>query len=155
MTTQKRIEEILDFAISKELNAYQFYMDLAEKFAKPHMQEVFKEFTAEERRHMSKLLKLQEDIKEERHFLPFHEKIIDLKISDYMVDVEPGPEMDYQQALIVAMKREKEAYKLYMDLSESTTNENVRNMFLFLAQEEAKHKLRFEIEYDDEVLREN
>ena len=83
------------------------------------------------------------------------EKIMDLKISDYMVDVEPGPEMDYQQVLIVSMKREKAAYKLYMDLSESTTNENVRNMFLFLAQEEAKHKLRFETEYDDEVLREN
>jgi hypothetical protein len=31
----------------------------------------------------------------------------------------------------------------------------MRNIFLALAQEESKHKLRFEIEYDEFVLREN
>ena len=31
----------------------------------------------------------------------------------------------------------------------------LRKMFLSLAQEEAKHKLRFEIEYDDEIMKEN
>lgn len=42
-----------------------------------------------------------------------------------------------------------------MKLSESTEDENLRNLFLALAQGEAKHKLRFEIEYDDNILREN
>ena len=31
----------------------------------------------------------------------------------------------------------------------------MRELFLSLAQEEAKHKLRFEIEYDDMILTEN
>jgi len=34
-------------------------------------------------------------------------------------------------------------------------NSNLKNIFLSLAQEEAKHKLRFEIEYDDYILKEN
>jgi rubrerythrin len=52
------------------------------------------------------------------------------------------------------MKKEKAAFKLYSDLASSTDDENVKTMFLALAQAEAKHKLRFEIEYDD-MLAEN
>ena len=62
--------------------------------------------------------------------------------------------MDYQQALIVAMKQEKAAYKLYSDLAAKVTFEGLRNTFLMLAQEEAKHKLHFEVEYD-ELIKEN
>jgi hypothetical protein len=31
----------------------------------------------------------------------------------------------------------------------------MKTFFLALAQEEAKHKLRFELEYDDQILRDN
>ena len=34
-------------------------------------------------------------------------------------------------------------------------DEDLRGLLLSLAQEEAKHKLRFEIEYDDRILTEN
>ena len=80
---------------------------------------------------------------------------MDLKIGDYLTDVEPGPNLNYQEALIVAMKKEKASFKLYIDLAAITDNENLRSVFSLLAQEEAKHKLRFEIEYDDYVLSEN
>jgi rubrerythrin len=63
--------------------------------------------------------------------------------------------MDYQSALILAMKQEKAAFRLYTDLAASTDDEKVRDLFLGLAQEEAKHKLRFEVEYDDDFLRDN
>ena len=53
------------------------------------------------------------------------------------------------------MKREKSAFKLYSDIARSAQDEELRELFLGLAQEEAKHKLRFEVEYDDEVYREN
>jgi len=57
--------------------------------------------------------------------------------------------------LIIAMKAEKAAYKLYNELATSIDDANVQEIFLGLAQEEAKHKLRFEIEYDDMILTEN
>jgi len=76
-------------------------------------------------------------------------KVQDLKVGDYLVEVEPQDDMEYQDALILAMKKEKAAFKLYVDLAASTENERLRQSFLALAQEEAKHKLRFEIEYDD------
>jgi rubrerythrin len=63
--------------------------------------------------------------------------------------------MNYQDALVLAMNKEKAAFRLYMDLSERAGNEEMRELFQMLAQEESKHKLRFELEYDDYVLREN
>ena len=83
-------------------------------------------------------------------------KIQDLKIGDYLVEVSTSrDDLSYQEALIVAMKEEKAAFKLYSDLAARTNNAAVKKVLLMLAQEEAKHKLRFEVEYDEHVLKEN
>ena len=71
------------------------------------------------------------------------------------MDVEAKPNLSYQEALTLAMKAEKNAYRMYQGLASSTDDPNLQATFLGLAQEEAKHKLRFEIEYDDHFLKEN
>jgi len=63
--------------------------------------------------------------------------------------------MNYQDTLILAMKKEKASFHLYTDLAEEVENQVQRETFLSLAQEEAKHKLRFEIKYDNTVLKED
>ena len=83
------------------------------------------------------------------------EKVADLKIADYLVNVKPSPEITYRDALVMAMSKEKAAFKLYTNLAQRAPNDQLRDLFLSLAQEESKHKLRFELEYDDFVLREN
>ncbi|OQX92123.1 MAG: hypothetical protein B6D58_04485 [candidate division Zixibacteria bacterium 4484_95] len=83
------------------------------------------------------------------------QKILDLKIGDHLVDVDLDSNLSYQEALIIAMKAEKAAYRLYNDLASVIDNEHLRSTLLDLAQEEAKHKLRFEVEYDDYVLKED
>ena len=148
------VDEILDFAIEREEEAAAFYTDLAAKMDRPWMRQVFEDFAGEERGHKQRLL----GVKSGKTALFATQKVMDLKIGDYLVDVEPeqaGQELDYQQALIVAMKKEKAAFKLYSDLAASTDDENLQNLLLGLAQEEARHKLRFEIEYDEQFLTEN
>ncbi len=147
----KSVDEVLDFAIDREQEAYDFYMELAEKTEAAGMKQVFKGFALEEMGHKKKIQK----IKEGKMFLPTGKKVSDLKIGDYLVDVKPGPKLDYQEALIIAMKKEKAAFKLYNDLAASTNDSATRELFLGLAQEEAKHKLRFEIEYDNHIMSEN
>ena len=78
-----------------------------------------------------------------------------MKLADYMVDVNPDEDLDYQKALVLAMKKEKAAFKLYSDMAEAVEDAKLKDTLKALAQEEAKHKLRFEIEYDDVFLREN
>ena len=115
------------------------------------MQKVFENFAKEETGHKNKLI----GVKEGKKMLPMEQKVMDLKIGDYLVDQKPDPELDYQQALILAMKKEKAAFRLYTDLATLAQNEDLRQTFQALAQEEAKHKLRFEIEYDDNILKHN
>ena len=83
---------------------------------------------------------------------PSEKKIVDLKIADYLVDLIPTPDMDYQRALIIAMKREKVSYKFYHDLAQAVADPDLRDTLLALSQEEAKHKLRLETMYEKEIL---
>lgn len=145
------VDDILDFAINKEEEAFQFYTNLADQAERPNMRQVFEELSNEELGHKEKLLA----IKEGKLLMTAEQKVMDLKLADYLVDVEPSPKLDYQEAFILAMKREKASFKLYTDLAETTDNDDLRKTLLIFAQEEAKHKLRLEIEYDEYVLTDN
>jgi rubrerythrin len=151
MTDLGVFEGILDFAVAKEEEAAAFYRSLAKRTEWPWMIQTFEQFAREEDGHKAKIL----GIKQGKLSIPTKEKIADLKIGDYLVDVEPSGKLDYQEALIVAMKREKASFKLYMNLADATDNAALRDLFLVLAQEEARHKLRFELEYDEHILKEN
>lgn len=145
------IDNILDFAIDNEQGAVDFYTGLAANSRNEEMEAVFTQFAKEEMGHKARLLK----IKTEGTFNVKTEKVLDLKMSDYLVDVEPRPDMTYEEALIIAMKREKNAFKLYTKLAEKAPTADLQKIFQSLAIEESKHKLRFELEYDDVVMREN
>jgi rubrerythrin len=147
----ENFQQILDFAIEKEEEAYSFYNDLAKVTSKPEMRTVFLDFAQEEMGHKKKLLSLRTG----KTVNAVSPNIPDLKIADYTVDIVPKSDMDYQEALILAMKKEKSAFKLYSDLAKIVLEDNLKSLFLMLAQEEAKHKLRFELEYDREILKEN
>jgi rubrerythrin len=147
----KSAEEILDFAIEKEEEAAQFYMDLADRMSPANMKEVFQEFAKEEEGHKKKLLLIRSGEK----LFSSHYEILDLKIGDNLTEIDTttvSSELSYQQALIIAMKAEKAAFRLYNDLAKNTNDKEIRDLLLSLAKEEAKHKLRFEIEYDDNIF---
>jgi rubrerythrin len=143
------VDEILDFAIAGERAATAFYLELAAKMDNDAMKKVFEDFAAEEKKHEAIL----HGIKEGQAIQS--EEVADLKIADYVVDSEPRPDMEYQDALILAMKREKAACAMYNQMAAVTQNQQTRETFLMLAREEAKHKLYFETEYDQVVLKDN
>jgi len=148
----KTINDVLDFAIKDEQRASDLYADLAAKSRNREIKKVFEQFSMEELGHKKKL----EAMKGQKKVAVSSQKVQDLKIGDYLVELSTSrDDLSYQESLIVAMKEEKAAFKLYTDLAAKTDQADLKDTFLMLAQEEAKHKLRFEIEYDDYVLREN
>ena len=148
----KTIDDILDFAIKDELRAANLYSDLAARSRNKEIKAIFEQFSQEEMGHKKKL----ENIKAGGKNVVPDKEVQDLKIGDYLVEVNTlRSDLSYQDSLIVAMKEEKAAFKLYSDLAARTDDSVVRDTFLMLAQEEAKHKLRFEIEYDEYILREH
>lgn len=147
------VNELLDFAIGKEEEANEFYVSLAGRVENPSMKTLFESFATEELKHKAKL----EAVKAGKKLLSAETKIQNLKIADYLAKAEPQADvvLDYQKALIIAMQREKASFKLYSDLAAITDSSELRELLLGLAQEEAKHKLYFEREYDEHILTEN
>ncbi|RLD37164.1 MAG: rubrerythrin [Bacteroidetes bacterium] len=151
MKNFQTVDEILDFAIENEQNAADFYFKLADITRDKSIRETFTLYANEEIGHKEKLI----SIKKEGVFQLEEQSILDMKVADYVVRQAVFENMSYQDALILAMKREKAAYRLYMKLSSKTDDKQFKDLFIGLAQEEAKHKMAFEIEYDNVILREN
>lgn len=145
------VNDILDFAIENEIEAYKFYTDLASKMDNPTMKQVFLDFAEEEQGHKN----LLEDAKKGKAVKIGGEKIADLQIAEFTTKVQPTANMDYQAALTLAMQKEKKAFQLYTTLAHLVQDDTARQLFTSLAQQEAKHKLRFELEYDEVVLKED
>jgi rubrerythrin len=145
------VEEVLDFAIEKEQEAADFYLELAKQTGSKSMKGAFLEFSAEEIRHKERLLA----VKAGDANLSAQQQVMDLRLSDYLVEMQPGPNMPYQDALIMVMKREQAAFRLYTDMSSQVDDPLLQEVFIGLAKEEAKHKLYFESEYDERVLADN
>jgi rubrerythrin len=145
------VDEILDYAIDQEQQAADFYADLASRAEKAGMKEILLDFAAEEQGHKERLLA----VKQGKHELTPEQEILDLKISDYLVEVDASTGISYQDALIVAMKRERAAFQLYTDMAAQVPESHLKEVLQGLANEEAKHKLFFESEYDERVLMDN
>jgi rubrerythrin len=71
-----------------------------------------------------------------------------MKPLDYMVDMSKITQMDYKDLLLLAMKREKASFRLYIELIPAVANQSLREVLMELAEEEARHKISFEIEYN-------
>jgi rubrerythrin len=146
---EKKFKEMIQFAIQREIESMDFY-DKASKMVKHSgTKDLFLDFMKQEEGHKKKL----EEAGVGKIVLGKIEKIPNLKISDYMVETELKPDISYGDILRVAMKREERSVKLYTDLNEKNQDENLRNLFTFLIQEESKHKYYIEKLYDDEVLK--
>jgi len=146
---EKKFQEIIKFAIDKEIKSYNFYTDASKVAKYSGAKELFSDLAQQEVGHRKMLEKLDmEKIAQAKI-----EKVPDLKISDYMVDAEFNADMSYADILRKAMKMEERALKLYNDMKEENKDANLIKLFSLLANEEAKHKLRLEKIYDDEILK--
>lgn len=142
---------IIDFAVDREKEAVEFYQDLQSKAKFEEMKEMLKDLETMERGHITFLEKVREKGMEKVEV----DEVQDLAISDYMVEVEPKPDMDYQDILIIAMKREQKSKELYEDLAKRFAGSEIEKLLLKIAADETEHKLRFEKLYDEFVLKEN
>jgi rubrerythrin len=134
----KSDDEILEYAIHRESVAHNFYMDLAEEMENAAMRQLFENFAREELRHKGRL---------ELEIMKRGDE------TDVMVDVPPELGVDYKNALVLGMNRESKSFRLYVELAAIVRDKGSREALLSLAQEEARHRLRFEIEYDTVLKR--
>jgi rubrerythrin len=141
-------KEIITFAIRKEAEAYNLYTTYSQLAKNPGTKVMFEELAGQEQKHREILQGIEKkDVSEYRL-----EKIPDLKIGDFVDEQEFSSDMDYASALRFAIKREEFSLRLYNLMAEKADDPEIKKLFSALAQEESKHKLRLETEYDENVL---
>jgi rubrerythrin len=147
----KTFRQVIEFAIQREEDAIKAYGNMLEMAETPGLKTLLTELQSEERNHK----KLLQDLTEEKIESLKMEDVIDLKISDFLVEEPPGAGMSFQDLLILAAKKEQKAVDLYSSLAENASEEEIRKLFEFLVVQEKSHKLKLEKEYEIHVLDED
>jgi len=149
MAEFETVEEILELAITREEDAYIFLMTLAARMVNPEMRKAFEELAVEELEHKAKL---ELEVIKTGRVVTDNKKKLYFETNDYAEDVGSEIDMDYKDMLTMAMQKEESSFRLYVDLASRVTKEDAYETFLALAEEEVRHKMRFEMEYDN-ILR--
>lgn len=145
----KDLNEILTFAIEKEVEAARFYEQVSELASMSGSREMLIEFARQERKHEGLLRQFMEKGVAQSVGDYQFKWITDIKRSDYVVELTYSKDMGYSDLLMLAAKREEKALALYNELLKQAETPEAKNLFKVLCQEEAKHKQFLETRYDD------
>lgn len=154
---QENFEEVVLYALDQERDEYEFYVDLAKRVESKDLKKRMVKQAKEELQHGQKLLEMLKS-----NCLPENKKrqqeAPKLHIADYTVPMPPKGDrsrMSYQDALILAIKKEQANLNLYQDLARVSLCPESRKLFQFLMAQEAKHLTDLEREYDENILKED
>jgi rubrerythrin len=137
---KKKFKSIMDMAIAAEVEAYEFYQEVAAKVSDPNLKKLFEEFANEEKGHQVSLESIKE--KEIQNFS--FSAGADYKISEAVELPKLSLDMKPADAIALAMKKEEEAMKTYNNLAVATNDPEKQKIFASLAQMEEGHKVRME-----------
>lgn len=143
----KTLKEILDTATSFERTARDFYAALAPKVSK-RIRWLAEELAEEESRHyeLFTALAARDDLAEQLQ-AEIAVPAADRKFSDCIQLPDLGDTPDDQSVLQYALGREQAAMEQYRELAEGTPPGPIHDLFLYLANEETKHKAELETLY--------
>ncbi len=151
LRSRKTLAEILDVAIRFERSARDFYATLAPKVSK-QIRYLVQELALEEQHHFELFtqLRARSDIEQQLREM-VETPASDSKFSDAIQLPELGDKPDDQEVLQFAMGREQAAMEQYRSLAQSTTPGPIKDLFIFLADEETQHKTELEKLYYEVV----
>lgn len=147
------LQEILEVATHFEEVARDFYTALIPKVGK-RIRYLVEELAAEEQRHydMFGALARRADIVAQVQ-AEIERTAADSKFSDCLHLPDLGEHPDDQAVLQYAMGREHAAMQHYGELAQTAPAGPIRDLFVYLASEETKHKLELEKLYYETVHR--
>lgn len=146
----RSVDELLQLALSKEKASIQFYHDLSRLVQNVSTKSLFEVLIQQEVTHAKQLeLELQKMgivVKEidEDPFQHDSEEDLNMRIQ---VDNE-ATQMTFLDGLRLAIKKERAAFQLYAHLFGQTQDKELQDVVMALAEEEMRHVLQFEHEYE-------
>jgi rubrerythrin len=135
----KTLGDLLEIAIQHEVSSQKFYQDSLEKTDDLKVQNFLKSLIEEEKGHERILLNIRQmEIYDDS--VPVDENLVndalhshDIEIPD--LSMEPALEEIYE----IALKRETKAYNIFKQMAVTVKNDELRDLFENLADEELNH----------------
>lgn len=143
-----KLNQIIDFAIQREREAAQFYLDLQQVSGFQEHRALLQQLSEVEAQHVTAL----EKIRRQAELSGDTDYSADVHLGDVTVPFEMPTQLSYADLLRTAIKREANSHKLYLELARSVTDPDLKKVYLRLAGEEAAHKRYFEKIYDEEIF---
>jgi rubrerythrin len=138
------IAEVLELAIAREIQAAQFYSEAAGRMGDPAMRAVLERLADEELGHKARL---ELETMKEGVVATTVGKLVDVGEPEYAEELEIGPGIDYKRVIEVAIQKERRSFRFYVRLAGIILEEELHEMLLELAEEEARHLVQFRMEY--------
>lgn len=138
-------EKILSDAIQSEIDAQNFYQDVAGRMQAGYLKDLFTSFAAEEKKHERTLQGFLSAIPD---ILPFDETR-DYKVSATVARPVVSSTMSPADAFALAMKNEEAAMNHYTALADGCADPAQKRIFLELAAMERDHKFKMEQAFVD------
>ena len=139
------IKSILEVAIGREEEAYEFYANVAERMTNPAVKEIFGQLSQDELGHKMFLLAAQKDDQIVAKLpVPADYKVAEAtELPALSIDMKPA------DAVALAMKKEQQSVELYRGLAQAASDPTLAAMFDNLARMELGHKARLETMFVD------
>jgi rubrerythrin len=157
--TAKQNLNALSIALKKEEDSFAFYKNAEKTVQFKPLKTLFRDLAKEEVKHKSILVKeikkIEGGAKKLDSFTKSSKKQKDYGLSKYLIPQNVKPTMGYQDALIVAMKREEKAVELFDYLGTITTDKKLKSTFKTLYDWEVLHLKKLEEKYDEDILTDN
>ena len=145
MQTFETYEAILEFGVLKERQANRFYLAMAQRVADEQISRLFEELAAEELQHKANL---ELELMKAGRVVDTAPDTEEIDNADYIISDSSQLDMDFSDVLDLAVAKEDAAFRLYIDMAAKAKSQESRDMLLAMAQEEVRHKMRFETERD-------
>ena len=136
---------ILELALDKEKQAYEFYRKAGQTVKDSNAKMLFDLFAIEEQKHIARL---EFELIKSGKTTPQTEDILDLNDLDFIVEVTDEMKEIYLDILLGAINKEHESFKLYVSLLAIAETPETRNVLESLIEEEIRHKLLLEMKYN-------
>ena len=138
-------DDILKQAIAAEIEAAQFYADVADNTDNDFLRELFLAFSAEEKKHRSIL----EGFRADPDAAVAFKKVPDFHVSETVDEPVLSVDMKPADAIALAMKKEEIAMKQYTEMADACDDPDRKKLFLELASMERGHKAKMESAFVD------
>jgi rubrerythrin len=141
----KRISDILDLAIQREVEAYEFYMDIYSQINDQSVRDTLEFIAGEEKKHKAFLINYREG-----NYGADALRMTDLveyKIAEYLEEPDIEGDLRSEDVYLIAAHRESRSHQFYTELANLHADGETQTMLLKMANEELKHKEKMEYLY--------